>query len=159
MAADLYLPSLIEELQKKLNPLFEDALKERGIIENKNSNEYIEANEKVKRIYKEMWPKSCHFHDAYNSNCVMWSMGLSWWSLVIPMLDKNSQLPLSKCKELLSIIEKSEIDLESHYTKKEKIEVKSLEDTSEEFLENKRSELIEFLSRSIDYKIMIECSL
>ena len=150
MAADLYLPSLIEELQKKLNPLFENALKERGIIENKNSNEYIEANEKVKRIYKEMWPKSCHFHDAYNSNCVMWSMGLSWWSLVIPMLDKNSQLPLSKCKELLSIIEKSEIDLESHYTKRERIERRRTRKKTERML-NKRinHEIAPFLADKI----------
>ena len=148
MAADLYLPSLIEELQIKLNTHFENALKERAMIKDKNSRHYIHANEKVKNIYKQMWPESCHFHDAYNESSLMWSLGLSWWKDVIPMLNDKYHLTPEKAQELIRLIHTSEIDPEMLNQK-----------YNYEYFLDKKKKLIKFLDQSIEYGELIECSI
>jgi hypothetical protein len=46
-----------------------------------------------------------YFRNSYNGTDVMWAMGLSWWGLVLPMLDENGFLPIVCARELVAMIE------------------------------------------------------
>ena len=108
----------------------------------------------------------CYFYDPYSYLSVMWAMGMSWWQEIIPMLKNDGHLPLDKCKELLQIIKDSNVVLErctdSEYeqiSKENKITAKRDENFNQEYMENKKKRLIQFLKKSIDNKIPIKCSL
>ena len=62
-------------------------------------------------IYNDMYPTDLYFRDSYNSSSLMWSLGISWWKDVIPMLDDESMLSTEKAQDLIKMIEDSEIKL------------------------------------------------
>ena len=117
------------------------------------------ANLYINSLTMELSGEPTYFRDNYNYTSVFWAMGLSWWATVIPMLDKNDHLPVAKCKELLRIIKTSEIDLDGNYSESKRRQAERLECFHKDYMENKRAELIQFLERSIEIKIMIECHL
>ena len=117
------------------------------------------ANLYINSLTMELSGESTYFRDSYNYTSVFWAMDLSWWKVVIPMLNKNNYLPIENCRELLRIIKSSEIDLDNNYSEREKKDAQKFECFNEEYMENKRAELIDFLERSIEIKIMIECHL
>jgi hypothetical protein len=148
MGADLYISSEIKPLHEKLNPLFEDALKERDAIEDKDSKEYELASEKVNGIYNELYPDTCYFRDSYNPSSVMWALDLSWWTDVIPMLDDEGNLSSEKAEELVNMIEDREIELRSDQ-----------EPLGEDYFQERKEALLKFLRQSVDSGEPIECSL
>ena len=100
-----------------------------------------------------------HFRDQYNYSSVFWSMDLSWWKLVRPMLNKENFLPIENCEKLLRIINQSEIDLENNYSERQKKAAQRFECFNKEYMENKKVELIDFLELSIESRIMLDCYL
>ena len=148
MGADLYISSEIKPLHEKLNPLFEDAVRERDAIEDKDSREHELASEKVNGIYNELYPPTCYFRDNYNSSSVMWALDLSWWTDVIPMLDDEGNLSSEKAKELVSMIEDRTINLRSDQ-----------EEIGEEYFSERKEALLKFLQQSVSRGEPVECSL
>ena len=117
------------------------------------------ANLYINSLTMELSGKPTYFRDNYNYTSVFWAMDLSWWKVVIPMLNKNNYLPIENCRELLRVIKSSEIDLDNNYSELQKKEAQKFECFNEKYMDNKRAELIDFLERSIEIKIMIECHL
>jgi hypothetical protein len=67
---------------------------------------FLESCGDLKTTDVEDWEISGgYFRNSYNANDVMWAMGLSWWDLVIPMLDENGLLPIARARELVAMIE------------------------------------------------------
>jgi len=148
MGADLYIASDIELLHKRLTPLFEDAVQERNKIEDKDSREYELASEKVSGLYNELYPDTCYFRDSYNPSSVMWALGLSWWTDVIPMLDDEGNLSSEKVEELVSMIKDRTINLRSDQ-----------EEIGEEYFSERKEALLKFLQQSVSRGEPVECSL
>ena len=148
MGADLYITNEIQPLHDKLQPLFEDALEKRGAIEDTDSNEYKLASERVSGLYNELYPDTCYFRDSYNPSSVMWALGLSWWTDVIPMLDDEGNLSSEKAKELVSMIEDRTINLREDQ-----------ETIGEEYFSERKEALLKFLQQSVSRGEPVECSL
>lgn len=55
----------------------------------------------------DLYPDSVggYFRNSYNLGDVMWAMGLSWPDTVGSMLDSDGYLPLERARELLAMIE------------------------------------------------------
>tara|TARA_R110001606_G_scaffold384405_1_gene547252 strand:- start:463 stop:918 length:456 start_codon:yes stop_codon:yes gene_type:complete len=151
MGADLYIEGAIKSLHEELNPLFEDAVHARNKIEDKDSKEFKDASDKVHSIYNDMYPTDLYFRDSYNSSSLMWSLGISWWKDVIPMLDDESMLSTEKAQDLIKMIEDSEIKLTD--------EQEERSDLDSEYFENQKVGLIKFLKTAVENKSSIECSL
>ena len=81
----------------------------------------------------------------------MWSLGISWWKDVIPMLDDESMLSTEKAQDLIKMIEDSEIKLTD--------EQEERSDLDSEYFENQKVGLIKFLKTAVENKSSIECSL
>lgn len=102
----------------------------------------------------------CYFYDPYSYLSVMWAMGMSWWQEIIPMLKNDGHLPLDNCEELIKILENTDVIPErSIISDIDKDRAETDENFNQEYMENKKKRLIQFLKKSIDNKIPIKCSL
>ena len=102
----------------------------------------------------------CYFYDSYSYLSVMWSMDISWWQDVVPMLTNDGHLTFDKSEKLLQIIKNSDVVLErcivSEYAQ---IEAEKHENFNQKYMEDKKKRLIQFLKKSIENQISIKCSL
>ena len=102
----------------------------------------------------------CYFYDPYSYLSVMWAMGLSWWQEIIPMLKNDGNVPLDNCEKLIKILENTDVFPErSIISDIDKDRAETDENFNQEYMENKKKRLIQFLKKSIDNKIPIKCSL
>jgi len=102
----------------------------------------------------------CYFYDPYSYLSVMWAMGMSWWQEIIPMLKNDGHLPLDNCEELIKILENTDVIPErSIISDIDRNRAETDENFNQEYMENKKKRLIQFLKKSIDNKIPIKCSL
>ena len=90
----------------------------------------------------------------------MWSLNISWWEDVNPMLDSNGYLPLEKCKELIQLIQSREIKLSKGLIEGVIDEDEELsKEYFEEYFLNMKEKLITFLEKSIDREIPLKCDI
>ena len=61
-----------------------------------------QAQQRVEHCYDQMLSQG-YFRDPYNNWDVLWQFGLSWWTDVIPMLDKEARLSVPQAKLLLEM--------------------------------------------------------
>ena len=102
----------------------------------------------------------CYFYDPYSYLSVMWAMGMSWWQEIIPMLKNDGHLPLDNCEKLIKILENTDVFPErSIISDIDGDRAETDENFNQEYMENKKERLIQFLKKSIDNKIPIKCSL
>ena len=100
------------------------------------------------------------FFDPYNHYSVMWSLDISWWADVSPMLDSNGYLPLGKCKELIQLIQSREIKLSKDLIEGVIDEDEELsKEYFEEFFLDTKEKLITFLEKSIDLETPLKCDI
>jgi hypothetical protein len=90
MGADLYIKSVHDPLLEKYQPLFDKAVRHRDALPN-DSKEREAAQREVEKYYELMYAEG-YFRDSYNSTNVLWTLGLSWWRDVVPLLNKHREL-------------------------------------------------------------------
>jgi len=105
-----------------------------------------------------------YFRDSYNMGNVLWTLGLSWWIDVLPLLDEKLQLKGENLLRFRDRVVNAGQHLPSSQELREKHAVVTA--TGEESIENwhrhyvtKRQELIAFLDRAIENHSSIICSL
>ena len=148
MAAHLYNVSVLEPLQKRFSSEFEQAVRDRDLIVDKRSIEFFRAHDMVQTIYHLMWSKKGYFKDPYNPHSVFWALGLSWWSLVIPMLDRKNNLKPNVTQQLIKIIENRYLDL--------RLDQKEI---GEEYFEKARRDILNFLKYAVTNDQHLNCVL
>jgi len=105
-----------------------------------------------------------YFRDSYNMSNVLWTLNLSWWKDVLPLLDEDQEL---KGENLRSLRERIVGAQQRRPTAKELRENHVLvSKTSENSIAKwhdhyvmKRKELMDFLDRAIENGSSIICSL
>ena len=147
MGADLYIDN---EAYSALN----DAL-QRMLDGEQNREEVTELN-------TAFHDSPDYFRDPYNGLCVMWTLNISWWDDVIPMLDTEGCLSGEPLRQLYKKIEASvqilptlEMLRENHVMVDENQTVEMWQ----EFLLDKREKLCSFLQRAIQNDSKVVCSL
>ena len=152
MGADLYISEAYEGRLKQMKPKLDESLQilktlTRGTID------YRQEEEKYHNLLYKLHD-GIYFRDSYNCESIAWSLGLSWWDDVYPMLDNENKLSKNRTHELINMIKLKNLhisdDLREHF--------QTMED-ARNFLDNKRKELLSFLDKSIDSNQEIYCSL
>jgi hypothetical protein len=93
MGADLYSVGFNRN-QEEYGQGLVHAVQTRDIVakaEGFDSDEYRKAQVQVDFFHNKIYHPDFYFRDSYNSTCVMWRLGLSWWEDVVPILDASSQ--------------------------------------------------------------------
>ena len=104
-----------------------------------------------------------HFRDAYNAGNVLWTLGLSWWRDVKPMLDGDGNLTGDILVKFRDVVANAE---QRYPTKSELVVRGGKVDTGNnsvvswhKYFANKRQALLDYLNRAIELKASIRCSL
>lgn len=162
MGADLYLESKHKACYDKYHALFMEAAAARdkpGITE----KEKAEAQEKVSKYYNAMYSEG-YFRDSYNSSSLLWQLDLSWWSDIIPLVNKKGYMAPTKMKKFKQMLLEKDISLDLGKEAKGKdwtfdnVSEKELKEWYDYFVE-KKQELIDFIDTAIALKEPIRCSL
>jgi hypothetical protein len=152
MGADLYINEAYESRLKQMKPKLDESLQILNTL-TRGTIDYRQEEEKYLNLLYELHD-GVYFRDSYNCTSIAWSLRLSWWDDVYPMLDKENKLSKNKTYGLIKMIKLKNLhisdDLLEHLLTKEE---------AKNFLENKRKELLSFLSKSIDSNQEIYCSL
>ena len=156
MGADLYLHSIYDKNYDKWNPVFEAAVKSRDSFPH-GSPQAKAFQDEVNLAYSRMYTEDGYFRDSYNNSSVLWRLGLSWWSDIIPMCEKGMLSP-KKAKRLRSMIEKRPLALPTEEDLKSWGGEDSIEEWASYFTQ-KKGQLIAFLTRAIVLDEPIDCSL
>jgi hypothetical protein len=94
---------------------------------------------------------SGYFRDSYNNSNLLWQFGLSWWSDVIPMLNRNDELSPQRAQKLLSMLDSRSAEFE------ERIAARAA--TKQKYFRKKWRALRYFLTTAIEQGEPIACSL
>jgi len=169
MGADLYIRKVTDAARAEWDSKFEAAVTKRDALRTgpsptpEQKAEYEAAQAEVSRCYDAMHPETGYFRDSYNATSVMWTLGLSWWKDVIPMLSKSRSL---RGKKLLALVEMIESAKQKLPTKKELVKNHATVDAGENSIESwhksyveGRASLIAFLRRAVETKQPVEFSL
>ncbi len=109
-------------------------------------------------------PSESYFRDPYNVTSVLWTLGLSWWRDVLPLLDANLELKgrtLQRFREQVARAEQrlpTAEDLLQARVRVEDTGERSLEDLHRYYIE-KRKTFLRFLDGAIENDVPIICSL
>jgi hypothetical protein len=109
-------------------------------------------------------PSESYFRDSYNMTSVLWTLGLSWWRDVLPLLDANLELKgreLQRFREQVARAEQrlpTAEDLLQAGVRLEKTGERSLKELHRYHIE-KRKSLLRFLDVAIENDTPIICSL
>ena len=169
MGADLYneryfkrTPELVatdarkRELQARLDKIRLDGNGLRDYL--KGPDPADQLREEYTAAYDKMYSDPLYyFRDSYNSSSVLWKMGLSWWTDVIPLQIKHTDeeyaifevtddypdinLDAAGCQTLIDMIHAATYDF--------RVEMDSVSDEEREYYESKRERLIAFLEQGI----------
>jgi hypothetical protein len=105
-----------------------------------------------------------YFRDSYNLTSVLWTLGLSWWRDVLPLLDEELELngqSLVFVRNRIANAEQRFPTLEELQRGRVQLDEeggKSLEEFHRYYTE-KRKQLVEFLDRAIHNHSAVICSL
>lgn len=78
------------ETIEKYQPLFDQAVRHRDSLP-RDSKEQDTAQHEVEKYYELMYSEG-YFRDSYNATNVLWTLELSWWRDVTPLLSKDREL-------------------------------------------------------------------
>ena len=78
-----------------------------GIDQARETPEWTAAQAEVERCYDGMYREG-YFQDSYNSSSVLWTLGLSWWEDVTPMLNPKGYMTPAKTKKFLKMVQEAE---------------------------------------------------
>tara|TARA_B100000686_G_scaffold325802_1_gene382966 strand:- start:64 stop:501 length:438 start_codon:yes stop_codon:yes gene_type:complete len=98
-----------------------------------------------------------YFRDSYNSSCVMWAMGMSWWDDVLPMLDKDGNLSHEDTLKLINMITDAPLNVSADFLENMPDEWKI--DDAQNYLKEKKQMLVSFLRRAVETDDTVGCSL
>ena len=162
MGADVYLKNLHNEVKAEYGPLFTEAVRKRDavIVQKERSLGYrvgiddpdiAPLQEEVSK-YFDLMNSEGYFRDSYNNSSLLWTLGLSWWQDVTPMLNKKGEMSITKTKQFLKMIEDRPVTME--IVVKQLAELESLDSAEDWFAywKEKRENLIELLKKSIELK-------
>ena len=105
-----------------------------------------------------------YFRDSYNATSVLWTLGLSWWRDVLPLLDANSELSgaaLRHFRQLVALATQqlpTAEDLSATGLQVEHTGFRTLDGLHRYHIE-KRKRLLRFLDFAILHDCGITCSL
>lgn len=162
MGADLYIKAVHDPIVKKYQSLFDKAVRQRDALP-KDSQEHDRAQQEVEKYYDLMYSEG-YFRDSYNSTNVLWTLGLSWWRDVVPLLNEQRELTGDNLRWFRDRVAAGSQCLPT----KEKLRERGVQvdDTGENSLEachqyfiEKRAELLRFLDMAIELQTGIRCSL
>jgi hypothetical protein len=103
-----------------------------------------------------------YFRDSYNGTSVMWTLELSWWADITPMLDDEGYLKGEQLAKFRSMVSEpvqilpSRSELESNFCM---IDGENTLESWNEYFIQKRQNLVEFVDRAIAADSRILCSL
>jgi hypothetical protein len=152
MGADLYIKNLRNRL------LMEYSRRKRL-----NSGAQQEIPQSIPGSNKPL-PPEAYFRDPYNLYSVLWTLGLSWWEDVLPLLDANSELKGRALKDFRDQVARAEQrlptkeDLRKHGLRVEDTGERNIEDF-QRYLVEQRKALLQFLDLAIASDSAIICSL
>lgn len=165
MGADLYITNKDNDaLQEKLSAEFNKLVEKRDKLALKLkaqskfntdvwSVEWTEPavqkiQDDINVVMKKMnWDNEYYYRDSYNDSSVLWQMGLSWWSDVIPLCTKTRKegrpnLPPARCKKLKELL----LSAEPVFRKN----MEELENSKDrEYYEEKYEKLLRFVDLGI----------
>ena len=162
MGADLYIKAIHDPLVKKYDPLFDKAVRRRDALP-RDSTEQQAAQREVEKYYELLYSQG-YFRDSYNATNVLWTLGLSWWRDVTPLLSKDRELTgenLKQFRDRVALVHQSlptKKQLEERGARVGDTGENGLEAWHQYFLE-KRAELLVFLDTAIKLGVGIRCSL
>lgn len=161
MGADLYIRKISDKLREEWNPKFDAAVKARDALP-KDSKAAERAQKKVMAAYDGMFSDG-YFRDSYNTGNVLWTLGLSWWNDVIPMLEDGNLTPV-KAKELADRIRATRQKLPTaEELKKGNATVSAKGENSlaawHRYFRRRRKDLLAFLDKAVGMGEPISCSL
>lgn len=152
MGADLYLNAAYEKRLAKMQPKLNEAFQKRASLMQGTTN-YQQAQEACLHLFNQLH-EGVYFRDSYNCGSVVWSLDLSWWEDISPMLDTRNLLSIDKTYELINTIKGKELQVSDslleHFETKEE---------ARQYLKEKKRELLKFLQKSINNDDAIYCSL
>ena len=152
MGADLYMNKRYKKRLQKMKPQLDKAFQRLGFL-TQGTIKYQREKERYLNLLDELH-EGIYFRDAYNHQSVMWALGLSWWNDVLPLLDQENKLSVCKTHELVKMIKFKNIEV-SHGLLKHSLSMEA----AKSLLNNKRINLLSFLSTSIKIDEEIYCSL
>ena len=122
----------------------------------------------IKKLHKketsDLRKSNAYFRDSYNMTNVLWTLGLSWWQDVIPLLNEELELKDENLQRFRDQVVNAKQQLPTAEELRENnVEVSdagenSIENWHRHFVE-KRQELSAFLDRAIENNSAILCSL
>jgi hypothetical protein len=160
MGADLYIEAVVGPARKKWEPLFLKAVAERD-KHPRGSAAHERLQKDVEEYHGKMRPEDGYFRDSYNATNVLWTVGLSWWQDVVPMLKGGNLRPL-KTRELLRMIKSRRQRVTASLIKKQGGAIDKGENTLagwRKYYTEKLAKLVAFLERAIQMEEDIYCSL
>jgi hypothetical protein len=109
MGADLYIEDIHIPLLKRYEPLFEAAVRRRDQCQ-PGSQEAAAAQAEVIKYYDLMFSAG-YFRDSYNATSVLWRLGLSWWTHVIPLCDEHRNPQGEALRTFREMVQAAELKL------------------------------------------------
>ncbi len=104
-----------------------------------------------------------YFRDSYNGTSVLWTLGLSWWQDVIPLLtEEGGDLEGENLKKFRDMVASAEQELPTEKKLREMWCAITEEETLESwhnYYKEKRDNLLAFVDRAISLESGIHCSL
>ena len=152
MGADLYMNRAYEKRLETMQPKLNEAFQKRASLM-QGTIDYQQAQETCLLLFDKLH-EGVYFRDSYNSGSIAWSLDLSWWEDISPMLDARNLLSIDKTHELINMIRDKELQVSDSL-------LEHFETTEEarQYLKEKKIELLKFLQKSIDNDDAILCSL
>ena len=98
-----------------------------------------------------------YYRDSYNSGSVLWAMGLSWWTDVLPMLDDEGTLNKEGIETFLELIEDKPLSVSSDFI--EHMPDEWGHDDAMQYLQKEQDSLISFLKKALETEDTLSCSL
>ena len=143
MGADLYMLGTYKKRLQFIQPELEEVLTKLDYYI-KYSDEY----EKAKKDYITLLDKLHHgvyFRDSYNCKSIAWSLDLSWWIDIYPMLDKDFKLSKFQTHELIKLIKTKDVRIDEN-----SLEYFKSAKEARRYFYDKKAQLLSFLKRAID---------
>jgi len=148
MGADLFIGPLFQRQRQEWEGKFEKAARLRDRLP-RDSEEYKAAQARVEECYEKLHERG--YRDPYNDNDLLWKFNLSWWTDVIPMLDKKGELSVEQASCPLRMLkERQNIS---------RLKVATLSAEDRKYFLDRYAELQKFLNEAIELDSPIEASL
>jgi hypothetical protein len=103
-----------------------------------------------------------YFRDSYNGTSVLWTLGLSWWQDVTPLLNEEGELGGKNLKKFRDMVLNAKQEMPTESKLKEmycKIDAEETLESWHNYYTDKREKLLAFLNRAIELNSSIDASL